>query len=467
MRDSPFADPFTKVFQSPDLFERLASFESVRKHLADPGFLSQLQKLQALATDEHRDWGDLTSCAEVGRSIALASQKDPRIMQALMALQGHDLRVEETDLRRAESFGDMPRRAPLQLEQLMQTRDLSDPEEARLKGNERFKANDYAAALAHYEKGLEILRCRASSAAPEPAQIATLLSNAAQCLLNLKWPEKAKDAATEAIAIVRAQDQSKLIFDQAKLFYRRGLAFEQMGDFARALDDMDRALKQVQRREKSASNLTELQRLKAETARLQKLQASSLAEAEKKRHEQENERQAEVKRLQGAHLKKKEQVERIVPSQDYISEQDFSHFAYQRLTELIPSIRHVSKASGCELQALELKPDSKVQASITTKRGQRALYYEMDLHVTWRGKAAPKLAPVGSEELQGLIRVYNIAHDTKFELGGDENTSYIYQLGWDRRLSGPWVDDLTTESAELFDLVAEQVAEVVRELRKK
>jgi len=63
----------------------------------------------------------------------------------------------------------------------------------------------------------------------------------------------------------------------------------------------------------------------------------------------------------------------------------------------------------------------------------------------------------GSDEMQGLFRLYNVAHDTKFELGGDENTSYMYQLGWDQRLSGPWVEDLRSEAAELFDLVALKV----------
>lgn len=82
--------------------------------------------------------------------------------------------------------------------------------------------------------------------------------------------------------------------------------------------------------------------------------------------------------------------------------------------------------------------------------------------------------------MKGLIRVYNIAHDTKFELGGDENTSYMYQLGWDQRVSGSWAEALKLEAAELFDLVALkawcqqhastpgwQVDGVIKELRKK
>lgn len=119
-------------------------------------------------------------------------------------------------------------------------------------------------------------------------------------------------------------------------------------------------------------------------------------------------------------------------------------------------------------QVQELKEESKVQASITTKKGSRALYYEMDLHLTWKAKAARSLAPAdGADELPGVIRLYNIAHDTKFELGGDENTSYMYQLGWDQRLKGAWVEDLTVEAAELFDILSLKVDAVIRELRKK
>eukprot|EP00415_Alexandrium_ostenfeldii_P001397 UN1397 len=69
--------------------------------------------------------------------------------------------------------------------------------------------------------------------------------------------------------------------------------------------------------------------------------------------------------------------------------------------------------------------------------------------------------------MRGLIRVYNIAHDTKFQLGGDENTSYMYQLGWGHRETGPWVEDLRTEAAELFDKISERVDGVIKELRKK
>lgn len=458
-----FADPFTSALREPDLFEKLAAFPDVRKHLADPGFTEQLEKLRALATDPALEGADIMKTAEVGQKIAQAGHRDPRVMQALMALQGQGLIVDEKDLKRAEDFGDMKRREPVQLREMQMVRDLQDPDEAKAKGNEHFKAGDYSAALAHYEKGVELLRSQKQVPA---AAIATLLSNAAMCLLKLKWPDRAKKSASMAIAVVRqAEDGS---FDQSKLFYRRALACEQLKDFSMAVDDMARALQQAK---KADLILAEQHRLKGEVDRLKKLKASAEESSAKRKKEQENERLAEVQRLQGERLKAKTPVAgpaTTVPSTDYLTEQDFTHWTKRQLEQVLKGITHRGD-SGAVLETVELQEsNSKIQASITNKKGSRALYYEMDLHVTWKGRAAEKLAPAdGPRELSGLIRVYNIAHDTKFELGGDENTSYIYALGWDQRMSGPWVEDLRTEAAELFDLIATKVDGVIAALKKK
>merc|ERR1712187_22240 len=157
-----------------------------------------------------------------------------------------------------------------------------------------------------------------------------------------------------------------------------------------------------------------------------------------------------------------------VPSSEYISEQDYSHWARQRVEEVVKGVTHKCQ-SGAMIEVVEMQEEqSKVQSSVVTKRGKRSLYYEMDLHLVWLGKAAKHKAPKsGPYEMKGLIRVYNIAHDTKFELGGDENTSYMYQLGWDQRKKGKWMEDISVEAAELFDLIAVKVDGVIRELRKK
>lgn len=455
-----FADPFAVAFREPDLMQKLAGFPEVRKHLADPGFVEQLEKLQALVKNPTLDAADCLQAAEVSRQIAAAGQKDPRIMQALLALQGQGLIVEESDLKKAEDFGDMKRREPVQLREMQMVQDLRDADEAKAKGNELFKAGDLSAALAHYEKGVQLLRKQESVPV---AAVATLLSNAALCLLKLKWPDRAKKNASMAIAAVRQAEDSS--FDQSKLFYRRALACEQLKEFGLATDDMLRALQQAK---KSGLSLAEQHRMKGEVERLKKLKVSTEESESKKKKEQENERTAEVQRMQGEKLQDKKGLAVTALSSEYLTEQDFTHWTKRQVEQAVKGITHIC-ASGGHIEVLELQEaSSKVQASITTKKGSRALYYEMDLHIAWLGKAAKKLAPAdGPREMRGVIRVYNIAHDTKFELGGDENTSYIYSLGWDHRVSGPWVDDLRTEAAELFDKIAGKVDDVIAELRKK
>lgn len=458
-------DPFCASLRVPNLMERLASFPEVRKHLADPGFVEQMEKLRDIANDPSLEGADVLDAkvTEVSQQIAKAGHKDPRVMQALMALQGQGLIVEESDLKKAEDFGDMKRREPVQLRELQMVQDLEDPDEAKAKGNEHFKAGDFSAAIAHYEKGVQLLRKQEHVSV---VAVATLLSNAALCYLKLKWPDRAKKNASMAIAAVRQAEDGA--FDQSKLFYRRALACEQLKDFSAAVDDMARALQQAK---KSGLPLAEQHRLKAEVERLKKLKASAEDYSDKRRKEQENEKTAEVQRLQGEKLEGKKSstgTAASAPSGEYLQEQDFSHWAKRQVQEAVKGVSH-SCASGGHVEVIELdESQSKIQAAITTKKGSRALYYEMDLHCTWKGKAAKKLASGdGPDEMKGLIRVYNIAHDTKFQLGGDENTSYMYQLGWDHRMSGLWVEDLRTEAAELFDKIAERVDGVIKELRKK
>lgn len=258
--DGLMQDPFTAALRQPDFLERLATVPDVQKHMADPGFMQELEKLKELANSPAATSGDIMKSAEVGQQIARAGHKDPRIMQALLALQGQGLVVEEKDLKRAEDHGDMKRREPVQLEQLRLVKDIQSADEAKAKGNEHFKAGDLPAALAHYERGVQLLR---QSEEVSAAMLATLLSNSALCLLKLKWPDRAKKSASQAIAVIRqAEDES---FDQSKLFYRRALACEQLKDFDLATDDMARAFQQAKR---SGLNLAEQHRLKGEVERL-------------------------------------------------------------------------------------------------------------------------------------------------------------------------------------------------------
>ncbi|CAK0826533.1 unnamed protein product, partial [Prorocentrum cordatum] len=111
------------------------------------------------------------------------------------------------------------------------------------------------------------------------------------------------------------------------------------------------------------------------------------------------------------------------PERRLAAQRDWTHWTRKQVAEAVKGLRHTG-GSGCILDTVELLDKSKVECSITTKKGVRALYYEMDLEVSWKGRAAPRLRPQeGSGELDGVIRVYNIAHDTTFQLGGPATPS--------------------------------------------
>ena len=74
--------------------------------------------------------------------------------------------------------------------------------------------------------------------------------------------------------------------------------------------------------------------------------------------------------------------------------------------------------------------------------------------------------------------MYNIGQDTRFEPGGDDGLSYIYQLGYqtppgwfDGRgatdAAPPWAARLMNEAHELFDLISLKVDAVLEELKRK
>ena len=64
--------------------------------------------------------------------------------------------------------------------------------------------------------------------------------------------------------------------------------------------------------------------------------------------------------------------------------------------------------------------------------------------------------------MQGIMKMYNIGQDTKFELGGDKETSYMFELGFHPKYHGecePWATQIKDEIAELFELVSHLIIE--------
>ena len=76
-----------------------------------------------------------------------------------------------------------------------------------------------------------------------------------------------------------------------------------------------------------------------------------------------------------------------------------------------------------------------------------------------------------SEDVGGIFRLYNVGQDTKYQPGGDTNTSYMYQVGWGERLLLEAVDEALQEvkdaAHDLFDAASAVVDAVVQELVRK
>lgn len=53
--------------------------------------------------------------------------------------------------------------------------------------------------------------------------------------------------------------------------------------------------------------------------------------------------------------------------------------------------------------------------------------------------------------------MYNVAQDTRFCLGGDKETSYMYELGFAPQYHAacePWATQIKEEAAELFEIIS-------------
>lgn len=83
------------------------------------------------------------------------------------------------------------------------------------------------------------------------------------------------------------------------------------------------------------------------------------------------------------------------------------------------------------------------------KSSLRSLFYGLDVTITWELDC-----PQHTEDLTGVIRLYNIAQDTEFKLGGDTDTSYMYQLGHKPGLEPQLLDQVLTGGEELFELLS-------------
>eukprot|EP00308_Calcidiscus_leptoporus_P010450 CAMPEP_0119359034 /NCGR_PEP_ID=MMETSP1334-20130426/7035_1 /TAXON_ID=127549 /ORGANISM="Calcidiscus leptoporus, Strain RCC1130" /LENGTH=76 /DNA_ID=CAMNT_0007373625 /DNA_START=172 /DNA_END=402 /DNA_ORIENTATION=- len=72
--------------------------------------------------------------------------------------------------------------------------------------------------------------------------------------------------------------------------------------------------------------------------------------------------------------------------------------------------------------------------------------------------------------MKGIFKMYNVGQDTKFEPGGDKETSWMYELGFPREYFGAsaaWAEQVKTEASELYFKTAEVVQRWIEALITK
>ena len=144
------------------------------------------------------------------------------------------------------------------------------------------------------------------------------------------------------------------------------------------------------------------------------------------------------------------------PTIGYVRDIDLSTFATTWLRRELTECK--CKWSDGEIKVTSLESGgTEVHASIKEKRGKRAMYYDLTLVMRWQGKSRLGRGKDSYGQMDGILKMYNIGQDTKFELGGDKETSYMYELGMAPQYHGacdPWATQLKEKAADLFEEVA-------------
>ena len=205
-------------FRRPDVFEQLRAHPVTQAYSLDTGFCRQIEELQKLDNDKDQ------------QKISSMVMADPRLTQAMSALQGWGLTVTEKEVKHAESVGDAPKRDAVQMRHYQYAHQFTTPQAAKDAGNACFKEGKYAEALACWskvrhlygqliEKGPNAL-IEAGVPPPEPSLPCTLHSNAAAALLKLERPDEALTELEGAIKAAPAEH------DLSKVYHRKAQAYE-------------------------------------------------------------------------------------------------------------------------------------------------------------------------------------------------------------------------------------------------
>ncbi|KOO31841.1 hypothetical protein Ctob_012841, partial [Chrysochromulina tobinii] len=466
-------------FKRPDIFEQLRFHPTTRSYAFDTGFIKSIEEVRTIKDDQ-----------------ALASRVlgDPRLTQTMGALQGWGLSVTEDELRKAERVGDMPKRDAVQFEDYRYANAYTTPLEAKEAGNRCFKDGENSRALACYLKVLQLIATAQpeGKASFEPSLPATVHANCAAVLLKLERPKDALASVAEAVRM------APVGFDLTKTHHRASLAHEALARTNLANVAAESAAQHWERALESArmaltaakeAELREVGRLKDEAKaareRCEAVQAQAKREAD-----------AAARRAKGVDVSMPTTALRSMPTDEhasstapaasaassalvaregrvglpttgYIRDIDLSPYAAEWLAREVAGLSHrwrrtepadkgiEGKVEGkVTITALELDK-SEIHASIKEKRGKRSLFYDLSMQLKW---SASSEAAGTSGEMYGVLKLYNVAQDTRFELGGDKETCYMYELGFPPQFHRadvpPWAARVREEAAELFEMVA-------------
>ena len=332
---------------------------------------------------------------------------------------------------------------------------------------------------------------------------ATLLSNSAMAQLKLAAedlasmkPEKAIERHRDALAnCERALNGAPQGFDVSKVYYRRALALEGLEQLEEACTSMEIGRKAC----KAAGDGEAATRMQREVKRLQRAKLAADDEADAKRQQAEREAKAGAAREAGRALEpslpKKTSggsggsgavspvdvtdtalvsapaTSRTNPFA-HVQEQDFTFWSQKYLSARLKGLRHERAGTTIVVGGFDERR-SEIHASIKSKRGKgKSLFYDLDLMLTWVGHSAIGRGSEGAGKIVGEFRLYNVGQDTKFEVGGDMHTSYLYSLGFEAKYHNDdncelWAQQIKFEAAELFEIVSGEVGKWVEELVAK
>lgn len=460
-------------FKRPDVHEQLRSHPVTRPYSLDSGFIKQVDTIAKL--DGEKDQ----------QKIASMVMSDPRLTQAMSALQGWGLSVTDKEAKHAESVGDMPKRDAVQMPHFEYAYTFKTPQAAKDAGNTCFKEGKYPEALACWvrvrqlygellNKGTDAL-AEAGVAPPEPSLPTTLHSNAAAALLKLERPDEALKELEGAIsAAPPGHDLSKVHHRQAQAHEAKAKkllnAEKAAAEWAHALESARLALTAAKdadaaksggggssSRSDTGGSSKELSHLQRELRRLKEASKSAKAAADKASEQHRRVEDAEKRRatgvVQDAPAKPRDSALISQPTVGYVRDIDLSTFATGWLRKELSEL--AVKWSDGEVAVVSLEGNgTDVHASIKEKRGKRALYYDLTLSMRWKGKSRLGRAKDSYGTMDGVMRMYNVGQDTKFELGGDKETSYMYELGFAPQYHGacdPWATQLKEKAADLFE----------------